>query len=214
MEAPVCCGNCQRPNPRGSRRCAHCGRLIDQRGPRVPGTSIGCPLCTVPCDVAQLAGIEVDVCPRCRGIWFDDGELVQLPDKLNTAELADSAAECLATGSQAAPGEPRPAYLPCPVCGQHMRRHNYRQASGILVDRCNGCGTWVDRESVRRIFDLLSSPHLADVDRRAAETFMPTLPTSAPAAQAANEPMAVPSHERVLTGVVQVLLRILVSIDW
>lgn len=37
---------------------------------------MNCPLCldTV-LDVTHHAGIELDICPRCRGIWLDRGEL-------------------------------------------------------------------------------------------------------------------------------------------
>ncbi len=38
-----------------------------------------CPLCldTV-LDITYHAGIEVDICPRCRGVWLDRGELDRL----------------------------------------------------------------------------------------------------------------------------------------
>lgn len=38
-----------------------------------------CPLCTdTVLDVTHRFGIEVDVCPRCRGVWLDRGELERL----------------------------------------------------------------------------------------------------------------------------------------
>jgi Zn-finger nucleic acid-binding protein len=38
-----------------------------------------CPLCTdTVLDVTHRFGIEVDVCPRCRGVWLDRGELDRL----------------------------------------------------------------------------------------------------------------------------------------
>ncbi len=38
-----------------------------------------CPLCldTV-LDITFHAGIELDICPRCRGVWLDRGELERL----------------------------------------------------------------------------------------------------------------------------------------
>lgn len=40
---------------------------------------MNCPLCVdVHLDVTHRHGIEVDVCPRCRGIWLDRGELDRL----------------------------------------------------------------------------------------------------------------------------------------
>jgi uncharacterized protein len=37
-----------------------------------------CPLCRVELKIAERHGIEIDYCPRCRGIWPGRGE----PDKI------------------------------------------------------------------------------------------------------------------------------------
>jgi uncharacterized protein len=34
-----------------------------------------CPKCNVPLNLAQRQGVEIDVCPDCRGVWLDRGEL-------------------------------------------------------------------------------------------------------------------------------------------
>ena len=40
-----------------------------------------CPLCiNETLDAHHRGGIEIDVCPRCRGIWLDRGELDKLVD--------------------------------------------------------------------------------------------------------------------------------------
>jgi Zn-finger nucleic acid-binding protein len=40
---------------------------------------MNCPLCVDEVlDVTHNGGIEIDVCPRCRGIWLDRGELDRL----------------------------------------------------------------------------------------------------------------------------------------
>lgn len=40
---------------------------------------MNCPLCIDEVlDVTHRGGIEVDVCPRCRGVWLDRGELDRL----------------------------------------------------------------------------------------------------------------------------------------
>jgi Zn-finger nucleic acid-binding protein len=38
-----------------------------------------CPLCTdEELEAHHRAGIEIDICPRCRGVWLDRGELDRL----------------------------------------------------------------------------------------------------------------------------------------
>lgn len=60
-----------------------------------------CPRCNELLHVAHREGIEIDHCPRCRGVWLDRGELEKLVGL---------------TMQQAAPGgyglapAPRPAY--------------------------------------------------------------------------------------------------------
>jgi Zn-finger nucleic acid-binding protein len=39
-----------------------------------------CPLCTIELNMTSRKGIEIDYCPKCRGIWVDRGELDKLAD--------------------------------------------------------------------------------------------------------------------------------------
>lgn len=36
---------------------------------------MNCPKCDVELSMTDRQGIEVDYCPKCRGIWLDRGEL-------------------------------------------------------------------------------------------------------------------------------------------
>ena len=37
-----------------------------------------CPACNVALVMSERQGIEIDYCPKCRGIWLDRGELDKL----------------------------------------------------------------------------------------------------------------------------------------
>jgi hypothetical protein len=37
-----------------------------------------CPVCHLPMDEVAKSGILIDVCPRCKGVWLDRGELSKL----------------------------------------------------------------------------------------------------------------------------------------
>lgn len=37
-----------------------------------------CPECTVELDPKEIAGEIIDICPECRGIWLDKGEIIAL----------------------------------------------------------------------------------------------------------------------------------------
>ena len=49
-------------------------------------TNMQCPVCQETLRSSDRQGIEIDVCPRCRGVWLDRGEL----DKLLEREAAPS----------------------------------------------------------------------------------------------------------------------------
>lgn len=46
-----------------------------------------CPNCAVSTEQVRRHEIEIDMCPRCRGVWMDRGELEKILD-LERAELA------------------------------------------------------------------------------------------------------------------------------
>lgn len=37
-----------------------------------------CPLCNVPMREVPRRGVKIDVCPECRGVWLDSGEMEKL----------------------------------------------------------------------------------------------------------------------------------------
>ena len=40
-----------------------------------------CPICSTELKMSDRAGIEIDYCPKCRGVWLDRGELDKIIEK-------------------------------------------------------------------------------------------------------------------------------------
>ena len=40
-----------------------------------------CPVCDVDLLLAERQGVEIDYCPKCRGVWLDRGELDNLIER-------------------------------------------------------------------------------------------------------------------------------------
>ncbi len=59
------CHACHAPVDRAAKQCGVCGRsnLLD------------CPHCDRSLRVEQVSGLRLDVCPTCKGAWFDHHEL-------------------------------------------------------------------------------------------------------------------------------------------
>lgn len=42
---------------------------------------MNCPTCSVDLLITERQGIEIDYCPKCRGIWLDRGELDKIIER-------------------------------------------------------------------------------------------------------------------------------------
>jgi Zn-finger nucleic acid-binding protein len=42
---------------------------------------MNCPLCSVDLVMSDRQGIEIDYCPKCRGVWLDRGELDKILER-------------------------------------------------------------------------------------------------------------------------------------
>lgn len=40
-----------------------------------------CPICEVDLQMTERQGVEIDYCPKCRGVWMDRGELDKIIEK-------------------------------------------------------------------------------------------------------------------------------------
>ncbi len=48
-----------------------------------------CPLCNVAMREVRRRGVKIDVCPECRGVWLDAGELERMLTNAETWEDED-----------------------------------------------------------------------------------------------------------------------------
>jgi Zn-finger nucleic acid-binding protein len=54
------------------------------------GAGLICPACRVDLVMSERQGVEIDYCPRCRGVWLDRGELDKILER-SAAELPPQA---------------------------------------------------------------------------------------------------------------------------
>lgn len=76
-----------------------------------------CPICTVPLVMSDRQGIEIDYCPKCRGVWLDRGEL----DKI--IERSTNVTPQVAPAPASSPAQPQ-HYAQQPVY-YHKRRKSF-----------------------------------------------------------------------------------------
>lgn len=108
--------------------------------------------------------VEIDKCPKCRGIWLDYGELKEIQKNLSK-DYSDQLSK-ISTVVQAyefAKQKTRPARK-CPVCSVEMFKEEYAYCSQILIERCPDClGVWLDAgelEALEIFFEQQSEARL------------------------------------------------------
>lgn len=74
--------------------------------------------------MSERHGVEIDYCPRCRGVWLDKGELDKILERAATATGPVAAQTAAAQASSASPPPPPlPSHAqPYPPHGRPARR--------------------------------------------------------------------------------------------
>ena len=62
------CHSCTSPLERGDSRCEACGWEVE----------LDCPSCGAAMESGQHDGVHLDVCRKCKGVWFDRHELAEI----------------------------------------------------------------------------------------------------------------------------------------
>jgi Zn-finger nucleic acid-binding protein len=110
-----------------------------------------CPICQKSLSKAIFYKVEVDYCPACLGIFFEEDELRQAKDEKDKnlrwldIDLWQKEKEFQIAKAQKL----------CPKCEVPFYQVNYGN-SKIKVDLCNLCsGIWLDRGEFKKIIDYL-----------------------------------------------------------
>lgn len=76
-----------------------------------------CPVDGTTLVMSERSGVEIDYCPKCRGVWLDRGELDKILER--AADIAP----------KAAPPQPAPVFAPRPESREPPREHRpeYRE---------------------------------------------------------------------------------------
>lgn len=112
------------------------------------------------------AGVVVDACPRCRGVWFEAGEIEAVEESHRTALLSglgpsETPHRMRCRGCDGMVDRDRPS---CPTCGWEVRircpscdrpMDTLTTPAGIRLDACRQCrGAWFDAHELRHVWRL------------------------------------------------------------
>ena len=169
------------------------------RSQREHSQPVICAGCGAVTEFDALGGITIDACSDCGAIWFDDGELDSLTSELSEVELArDALAVVKSRRAFGAISDHAVRYFPCPVCKETMNRRNYREASGIILHRCCGHGTWVDWPNAVGLLTLFAENRIGDLERRARDASIERARCQVAEAEAARARMGAEMQEMMV----------------
>lgn len=108
-----------------------------------------CPRCKVPMKETKVAGVALDRCSQCLGIFFDNFEMKKFD------EPHEGQGEKIFEEDKAAPSKPRATNekLSCPKCaGIVMIKRFSSIKRQVEIDECAKCGgVWVDPGEISQI---------------------------------------------------------------
>ena len=91
-----------------------------------------CPCCPdTSLVMSERQGVEIDYCPRCRGVWLDRGELDKLIER--SAQQAQPAAPSPALPPAQATGHAQPQ-APYPPQGYYPHKRKYKSWLDEIFD--------------------------------------------------------------------------------
>jgi membrane associated rhomboid family serine protease/Zn-finger nucleic acid-binding protein len=116
-----------------------------------------CPVCSNTLRQVKSKSAIVDVCSKCRGIWFDSGELADFVKLLSQNEkISPEEFKLFHRRNVQTLFKIKEKDKFCPKCGKKLQKFNYSYDSNIFLDRCIDCGgIWADGGEVIAIASYL-----------------------------------------------------------
>ena len=122
-----------------------------------------CPVCKYDMLVVEYHNIELDYCSRCKGVWFDSGELELLLESRGLEETRVFL-DGILNSQEAVSSEKK---RNCPVCDHRMRKTAIGEQPEILIDICRDeHGLWFDGGEVAQFIGHLAGEHPPKHDSR------------------------------------------------
>lgn len=112
-----------------------------------------CPVCRQKLKNIIYKGQSINVCPYCRGMWLDKGELQQVLDQLISGDdPPDHDINPDTVSESVSPFRKLNSKRICPRCAQPLITVKCIYASNIFLDKCAFCrGVWADKGEVKEI---------------------------------------------------------------
>ena len=112
-----------------------------------------CPVCANELKEIKSKSTLVDICPACKGIWFDPGEIANFVRTLaESKDIPPRIPQLFKSRTIKKADTLKEQGKSCPRCHQKLQIFNYACDSNVFLDRCTSCeGIWADGGEARKI---------------------------------------------------------------
>lgn len=156
------CTQCSAPLSANSNQCLYCGTRNDvdlgdkqQYNLISADSKLYCPYCAKPLQIIDLnlnGSFLINRCADCFGLFLDNGQIETLLDS-RVAQVSLINLQHLDNINKERYYNDEVKYIKCPVCQVLMNRVNYGQRSGVIVDRCQRHGVWLDCGEITHLME-------------------------------------------------------------
>src|SRR5881396_3126646 len=133
---------------------------LDKQNPpnKMKGKTMKCPRCgSILCTI-EYDGVQIEVCPDCKGEWLHAGELQKIVEHHDEVFTQEEIASLEAVNKEIFTAEKENFdELSCPHCENAQMEHfNYGDTSGIILHKCPECGgIWTDKDQLKKVEELV-----------------------------------------------------------
>jgi Zn-finger nucleic acid-binding protein len=145
------CPECFARNAQVSRFCTACGVGFRPEPLWVDGHELPCPACDASMPPRQVAGVGLNECPQCNGLWVPRDGFDALVRRASEARQNAAPGSDPPRVERGNPLHSQVKYRKCPECQAFMQRRNYKRSSGVVLDICHEHGSWLDADELEQI---------------------------------------------------------------
>ena len=148
--ATLACPQCLNMVSSRAEHCPHCGAALTAAA-GAP-TALACPDCRTPLVARTVAGMELDQCGKCGGIWTEQKTFEKIAaDRQERGAVMGSLPAQVKVAATLATVH----YRPCPRCAKLMNRQNYAHISGVVINICKEHGIWFERDELTQVLAFI-----------------------------------------------------------
>ena len=150
------CSHCGELTSPQAKKCVHCGLVTQKHQMRRKNQLLQCPSCQVELNLIRMAGIDLDLCQVCTGVWFDKGEITEFVQKASENQRSQSFQELFRQIKNKS-GKPRNRrFVDCPVCHAMMLQKPL-QGTPLRLDFCKHHGIWADYQQCMALLRVVGN---------------------------------------------------------